>query len=293
MKVLSVFYHGNTELGPVNVGRLSYAQGEGYFEYDANFLKLNLNLSPFYLKSHNLLQKAERHPFKGLHGVFNDSLPDCWGLYVMDKDLRNKGVDIDSLTSLDRLAYVGNRALGALSYQPDEGAQFYADDGSLINLNNLAKESVDLYTGEIEDVLSHLAINGTPSGGARPKAVLGLNGEDTISGAFDLPSGFEHWLAKFPTGTNAEKKAEGAVEFIYSNMARQAGIDFPVTKLILGEDENAYFMIKRFDREIGNKRIHMQTLAGLVHADFRLPDFTYARLLNVCFSVTKSHQEVM
>ena len=55
----------------------------------------------------------------------------------------------------------------------------------------------------------------------------------------DLPEGFEHWLAKFPTGTNAEDKAEGAIEYLYSIMARQAGIDFPETRLVSGENNHA------------------------------------------------------
>jgi len=73
---------------------------------------------------------------------------------------------------------------------------------------------------------------------------------------------------------------------------RNAGINFPETKLIAGKNDNAYFLIKRFDRAEGNKRIHMQTLAGLVNADFRVADFDYDRLLKVCSAITRSHKEV-
>ena len=292
MKVLSVLYHKISGENPLLVGRLSYDSGQGYFEYDSSFLMYELPLSPFELKHHNLLQESKRDPFNGIHGVFNDSLPDGWGLYVMDKDLKKKGVDVDALTPIDRLAYIGDRAMGALSYQPDEGINLFDLKGQHINLEGLAKESVDLYTGETEEVLNHLAINGTPSGGARPKILIGISAYETVHGAFDLPPGFEHWIAKFPTGTNQEKKAEGSVEYLYSLMARAAGINIPETRLIPGNDNNAYFLIKRFDRNKHNQRVHMHTLAGLIHANFRTADYTYEGLFNVCRAVTKSHFEV-
>jgi serine/threonine-protein kinase HipA len=292
MRVISVYYHRYSNTEPVFVGRLVHDEGLSHFEYDAGFLVLGLNISPFKLEMHGLLQSAPSHPFSGLHGLFNDSLPDGWGMYLMDKDFKNHGISLDDIYPIDRLAYMGSRAMGALSYLPDDGNKFHSNNGEHLNLNQLAKESINLYTGEIDEVLSHLAINGTPSGGARPKVLLGLKGKETISGAYDLPEDFEHWLAKFPTGKNAEDKAEGAIEYIYSIMARQAGIDFPETKLVAGENGNAYFLIKRFDRAEGNKRIHMQTLAGLVNADFRVADFDYDRLLKVCSAITKSHKEV-
>ncbi|WED23663.1 type II toxin-antitoxin system HipA family toxin [Vibrio sp. JC009] len=292
MKILSVFYHGDPKEKSIYVGRLAYDDSRGYFEYDSDFLKRGLPLSPFQLHPHDQLQEAKREPFNGIQGVFNDSLPDGWGLYVMDKHLRKKGVDIDSFTPVDRLAYIGDRAMGALSYQPDEGIKLFDTQGKHIDLDGLAKESIELYTGETEEVLNHLAINGTPSGGARPKALLGINGAETIYGAYDLEPGFEHWIAKFPTGTSPEKKSEGSIEYLYSLMAKRAGIDFPETRLVSGTDDNAYFLIKRFDRLSDNQRVHMHTLAGLVNANFRVPDFTYESLFNVCKAVTKSHAEV-
>ncbi len=292
MKILSVFYHADATEKPDFVGKLAYDRGQGYFEYDSDFLKKELPLSPFQLQHHNQLQPSPQTPFNGIHGVFSDSLPDGWGLYVMDKDLRKKKVNVDALTVVDRLAYIGDRAMGALSYQPDEGSKWFDSKDSSVDIDILARESVELYTGATEDVLDHLAINGTPSGGARPKALLGINGSKTVYGAYDLEAGFEHWLAKFPTGTNPEKKAEGSVEYLYSVMARASGIDFPDTRLVQGNDSNAYFVIKRFDRQPGNQRVHMHTLAGLVHANFRVPDFSYENLFNVCKSVTKSHEEV-
>lgn len=290
MKVLSVYYHGQSG-DPLFAGRLSYLDNKGYFEYSPDFLAQGINLSPFSLKLHGQLQIADATPFKGLHGIFNDSLPDGWGLYIMDKTFRQRGIETGSISPLDRLAYMGDRAMGALSYRPDEGAEHISLTVEKLDINALARESVDLYTGNIDEVLDSLAINGTPSGGARPKILLGLKGEDAVSGVSDLPEGYEHWLAKFPTGTSAEKKSEGSIEFIYSNLARQAGIHFPETRLIAGEDDNHYFLTKRFDRDPNNQRVHIHTLAGLINADFRVADCDYQTLIKVCSELTKSHEE--
>lgn len=57
--------------------------------------------------------------FKGLFGVFADSLPDSYGELLLDRYLRRKGIDINSLSSLDRLTYVGSSGMGLLEYFPD------------------------------------------------------------------------------------------------------------------------------------------------------------------------------
>ena len=290
MKILSVYFHGG-EGEPINIGRLAAHQHKCHLELSSEFVASGMNLSPFMLKPTTELQEAQPTPFNGLHGVFNDSLPDGWGLILMDRAFKQHGIDTASITPVDRLAYMGDRAMGALSYKPDDGKQFFEDADDELDLDALATESVRLYEGEIEEVMDCLAINGTPSGGARPKVLLGLNGNKVIAGAGDLPDGFGHWLAKFPTGTSADKKSEGAIEFIYSNMARQAGVDFSKTRLVPGTEDNDYFVTNRFDRDDGNKRIHVHSLAGLINADFRVPDCDYETLIKVCSHLTKSHEE--
>ena len=291
MKVLRVIYHGLQAQQPCQLGRLAYRDGHAFFEYDPDFLRRDINISPVQLKLTTGLQESPPDPFLGLHGVFNDSLPDGWGLYLMDKVFRQNGVDPAQVTPIDRLAFTGNRAMGALSYEPDEGAQFESARSQPIELDIVAREAVSLYAGDLNEVLEHHALHGTPSGGARPKILVGLYGDEAITGAEDLPPGFSHWLAKFPTGSTPDKKAEGAIEYIYSEMARLAAINMAVSQLVPGDDGNAYFLSKRFDRKPGNKRVHVHTVAGLVHANFRVADFEYGELVKLCGYLTKSHAE--
>ena len=291
MKVLRVLFHGFDTDSPVLAGRLAYRERRGYFEYAPEFLQRGVNLSPLNLQWEPALQQAPIDPFNGLHGVFSDSLPDGWGLYLMDKVFRQNQMDPASITPIDRLAYVGTRTLGALSYEPDEGARFEAVPCAALSLSVVGREATDLYQGSVHDVMAHHAVHGTPSAGARPKILIGLDGDAAITGSGNLPTGYSHWLAKFPTGQTDEQKSEGAIEYIYAELARRAGINMAPSRLIPGDNGNAYFLSRRFDRKPDNRRQHVHSVAGLVHADFRLPDFDYAELLKLCGFLTKSHAE--
>ena len=295
MTALNVFLHnpGQTML----LGRLAYQNGLGHLELDSDFLRQNINLSPLQLKPTATLQTAKRSPFNGLHGVFADSLPDGWGLLLMDRRLRQKGIAVHTITPLDRLAYIGDRAMGALSYQPDTGLSDIDSSDNLLSLNTLAQDALEIFQGSTKDVTKQLLIVGGSPGGARPKATIGLDGDKAIAGATDLPPGYQHWLVKFPTGKDVEARNEGAVEYVYSLMALQAGIDFAQTRLIEVDAGHRYFAAKRFDRQLNpntgdtNTRVHMHTFAGLVNADFRVPDADYELLIRATSHITKSHQD--
>jgi len=297
VKIISVYYHGLERKGlkykPMLAGEITYTVNTAHFQYDSDFLDLGLNLSPFALKQIPELQESKTTPFNGLHGLFADSLPDGWGMLIMDRTLKQHHINIADINPVDRLAFIGDRAMGALSYQPDEGAEFISSPKGEVSIDSLAKESIKIYTGEVDGVLDEVADSSISPGGARPKSLIALSGSKSISGAHDAPEGYEHWMAKFPAGKNPDNKAEGPIEYIYSLMARHAGITFPETKLIQSDNsDNFYFLTKRFDRVGNNRRIHMHTLAGLINANFRVADCDYETLLKVCYKLTGSHDEV-
>lgn len=290
MSALLVYFH-HTDNETQLLGRLIYKEGLTYLELDNAFVERGINISPLKLKLDGSLQVASRTPFNGLHGVFADSLPDGWGLLLMDRHFRQSAMSLERITPLDRLAYMGDRAMGALSYQPDlgvvEGNQY-----DPVILNEIAQESLQLYQGSVEEVTTQLTILGGSPGGARPKAIIGLNGNQAISGAGNLPDNYQHWLVKFPTGQSTVARAEGVVEYLYSIMARNAGICFPKTQLIETAQGPGYFACQRFDRGDKNQRIHMHTFAGLVNADFRIPDADYGLLMRATSHITRSHPDL-
>lgn len=291
MKLLNVLYHGFSGDKPVMMGRLAWHDRRAWFEFSAEFLQRDTNPSPFSLDLTTILQKAPLEPFNGLHGLFSDSLPDGWGLYLMDKVFRQTGRDPAVVTPLDRLAYMGRRAMGAISYEPDEMENAERHMGMKLDIDIVGNEATRLYQGGLSEVLEHHAVNGTPSAGARPKILIGLRGDTAIEGAGDLPSEYSHWLVKFPTSQTPDKKSEGTIEYIYAVMARHAGSDMSETRLSQARDGNAYFMTRRFDRTSGNRRHHVHSVAGMLNTDFRGANFEYKELIKLCGMLTHSHSE--
>ena len=291
MKLLNVVYHGFGGDQPVRMGRLAWHDQIAWFEFTAEFIQHNFNPSPFSLDLATTLQKAPQEPFGGLHGLFNDSLPDGWGLYILDKAFRQAGRDPAMVSPLDRLAFVGRRTMGAISYEPDEMENAERPTVGELDLDTVGNEATRLYQGELQEVLEHHAVNGTPSAGARPKILIGLSSDRAIEGAGDLPPGYSHWLVKFPTGQTPDKKSEGTIEHIYAVMAHHAGINMAETRLAQAREGNAYFLTRRFDRAADNHRRHVHSVAGLLNADFRTADFEYRELIRLCGMLTHSHSE--
>ena len=286
IKELKVGLDFGTKIQPV--GRLAILNGIIYFEYDNTFLEGNLEISPIKLPLQRGVVELPRDPFEGLAGIFNDSLPDGWGRLLFDRMLRNEGILSSEITPLDRLAHVGLQGLGALVYEPDESPKF---DDEIIDLDVLASQTKEVLEGDSDEVIAELlALNGS-SAGARPKALIGVDKErKNISfGALQLSDDFEHWMVKFPNSQDG--KDAGAIEYVYALMATEAGITMPNVHLFSSQKGNGYFAVKRFDRE-GNKRLHMHTVSGLIHSNFRFPSLDYEDLLSLTSYLTKDIREV-
>lgn len=270
----------------VVVGQLALYQGKLYFEYDPGFLHTGLELSPFSLPLKAGAVSAESTPWGGLFGLFNDSLPDGWGLLLMDRHLRSQGVETRYLTPLDRLAYMGNRTMGALTYEPARDVDTEAFE---IDLGLMASSAINIYQGRSSKLLSQIAQAGGSPAGARPKVLVHLSGDRMISGEAESPQGFEPWIIKF--FSDNDHPDAGRIEYAYSLMAQDAGIDMPETRLFHDDNGRVWFGIKRFDRE-GQQRIHMHTLGGLLNADFRLPSLDYIDVLRATQTLTRNATDV-
>ena len=269
-------------------GRLALKDRQILFEYDTAFLASGIELSPIKLPLRSGVLITDTAIFDGLFGVFNDSLPDGWGRLLLDRAVEKHGIRRGQLNPLDRLAYVGRYGMGALSYEPERSEP--AATNALLALYNLAEESSIVLAGENEEAFEELlALNGSASG-ARPKIVVQVRTDKKrmIHGQQKLQSGYSHWMIKFPL--SQDTRDIGAIEYAYSLMARDAGIDMPQTHLFRTK-KNKYFGTKRFDRE-DDARIHMHSLGGLIHADHRSPSLDYDMVLRVTQALTKNVQDV-
>ena len=288
MKKLNV-YLKEKETTKILVGTLVETDNKHFFfEYSENFLAHKANISPFKLQFSGGLQKnTDTYP-RDTFGVFNDSLPDGWGMPLMNKAFRKSNRDIRNITVIDRLAYVGSNGMGALTYEPADKINFTHDN--LLDLFKLSENALDVLQGKTEKILPVMAKAGGSPGGARPKILAGFNGEKLISGENELPTEYEHWLIKFRSENDF--KDAGKIEYIYAQMAEKAGLNISESHLFHDNRGNSYFGTKRFDRLMNNKRIHTHTLSNLIHADFRLPSLDYEILLKVCSRLTENYEEV-
>lgn len=266
------------------VGEIVRADRTIYFRYNANFLRSGLNISPLKLPFNNEIHSANPEPFDGLFGVFNDSLPDGWGRLLLDRTLASKGVNMQHLTPLERLAYVGDRGAGALCYKPkfDEDEPMTPE----IELDIIAREINHILKGSDSDIIEELFTLGGSSGGARPKVFVGYNNVtgELIHGQHQMTEGFEDWIIKFPSSTDSNEIAN--IEYAYHKMALKAGLEMSECKLFTGLSGRAYFGTKRFDRLKGN-RIHMHTASGLMHDNFRMSTMDYGHLMDCAFRLEK------
>ena len=89
------------------------------FEYDGKWLEDGYSISPFELPLERGVKISRAMPFDGGFGVFDDSLPDGWGLIILDRYLRLHNINPNELTILDRLSLVGKNGRGALEFIPD------------------------------------------------------------------------------------------------------------------------------------------------------------------------------
>lgn len=267
------------------VGQLVEHRGRVGFEYAPAFIAAGRSISPLKLPLKPELVWAPAHD--RLHGVFDDALPDGWGMLLMDRHFRRSGLNITSISVLDRLAYLGDRTMGALSFFPPADDRPTHSDS--IDLQQLSDAAEQVIAGAISEVLPQLQYAGGTPGGARPKVLVAVCGDQMRTGTDLPPEGYESWLIKF-TGKH-EAADTGAVEHVYANLARRAGIRVPETRLFVTAAGQRCFGVRRFDR-VGATRLHIHTLAGLLNADIRVPNLDYDYFFRVTSQLTRSHVDV-
>ncbi len=268
----------------VEVGELVLHKRELLFKYYPAFLKSGLNISPIKLPFEAGVQKGDPRLFDGLFGVFNDSLPDGWGRLLLNRSLTTLGKNPFELSSLDRLAYVGQNGSGALIYEPTIENSDYRRIN--IELDQLAEQAQELIEGTSAELIEELFALGGSSGGARPKIYADYNKqEDKLALCYEeLPENFERWIIKFPASSDQQDIAQ--IEYAYYLMAREANIQMTSSRLFEGSSGKKYFGTQRFDR-IGDERLHMHSASGLLHDDFRYSQLDYGHLLNYAFELER------
>ncbi len=254
------------------------------FEYSNEWLRAGTELAPLHMARAPgvfIFPELSRDSFYSLPALLADALPDRFGNSLVTAWLAEQGVDRQSITALDRLAYASSRTMGALTFAPPTGP--LRGDVDMVNVADLVSAARSALAGnllsEAHGTLRQLISVGSSAGGARAKAVVAFNPltGDLRSGQLDAPDGFEQWLLKLdgvgdPAGQHdplTSSQQYCRTEFAYYLMAISAGITMSPSRL-LHEGPRAHFMTRRFDRGSAGQRIHMSTLCALAHLDFNM-----------------------
>ena len=274
------------------IGAVTLGEGDrvAAFEYDPGFAASGIELSPFQmpLRGGRVYRFPALSPesFAGLPGLLADSLPDRYGNALIDAWLATRNREPESFDAVERLCYVGKRGMGALEFAPAHGPR--PTPSHIVDVEALAELAAEVLA-EREDLAASLRKSGkrealreilrvgTSAGGARPKALITLDPRtnEVRSGQLDADPEFEHWILKFDGAGDDSRdlgasRGYGAIELVYAEMARRAGIEMTECRL-LEERGRRHFMTRRFDRTAGGAKLHMQSLAALSHLDYRQP----------------------
>ena len=282
------------------IGTMIEHQGVIYFEYDKEFKLNGLEISP--IKLHTLKTKdAYTSPdhvtlYHGIAGVFFDSLPDKHGMPFIDRYFEKQGLKPFEVILLHKLAFIGDRGMGAIEYVPKEDDTAVTSDIA-INAKEAyeeMKQGIQSDDSSIESLMN-IRQSVSPIGGGRPKMLVQYNYDtkEIRLNKKELHQGYIRAIIKF------DEIYEGVgsigltkLEYIFMSMAKEVGINTSEFQLI-NEGDAKHLLVKRFDRDDNDEKIHMCTAAGLMHLDISILKATsYEYLFMLTRNVCKSQENI-
>ena len=282
------------------IGTILLKDGVVYFEYDKEFKTSGLEISPLKLplSLNGVYTNNDDRYFEGLAGVFHDTLPDKFGIKVIERYFESKNIPPHELTIIQKLMFVGDKSIGAITYKPVAHKVEEKKINELIELQNFYENAKKIISGdaiEVVDEMLNFMDSAASAGGARAKAIIGYNSDtkEMISGVKrELKKDFEHYLLKFDIARDDGSSSDYTrLEYLYMNMAKEVGIDVPNIEL-LSHGNLAHYLIKRFDR-INGEALHLHSVTGLTHTNFNIPmHYFYDELLRLTRYLTGSQQAV-
>ena len=283
MKKLEVFFCGWGQKWLL--GTLADNGKDLLFEYSQAALAKGIEFSPrsLRLQAHAYGDFPE-HQYR-LPGLIADALPDGWGMLLMDRLFAKLGFERSQISPLDRLAFIGERAVGALTFEPGSDIELAPADLKLLALAKAAKAVI---AGKESAALKQLILLGGSPHGARPKVLVQYDAAAGLISTDETAAGTP-WLVKFQG--RDEHKEVCAVEHLYAQLARNCRLEMPRTQYFDLDQSLAGFGIERFDRYQG-MRVPVHTLAGALNTNFRLAGIGYQSLLRATRLFTQSEREV-
>ena len=263
---LEVFYCGKL------VGTLSTTPGNHKcaFEYSREWLADGFSISPLELPLRSGIQLPRTDYFYGNFGIFEDSMPDGYGNYLLNRILRKYGTSLTEMNPVERLSFIGEKGMGALTYVP--GTTICTDEETS-TLDWMQQDALDVLSEKDFSSAETLYINSGNSGGCRPKCLW--KDEDGS------------WLVKFRH--TYDPVDIGQREYGILLKAKECGITVPDCKLFNGR----YLGTRRFDITPDGTRLHVATASALLCESIRLPMMDYRRLIRFTAYLTQDMSQAL
>ncbi|MFA6397160.1 MAG: type II toxin-antitoxin system HipA family toxin [Sulfurimonas sp.] len=277
------------------IGSLLESNGEILFRFDS--IRPPFEPSPLnapYQKG--IMRFRDLEFFEGLPGFISDALPDQYGNDLIEFYHKNIDPSVE-LNTIDKLIFIGNNALGAIRFEPRYEMGF-EKVAKFITAKELGQKAHRIEKGGISDASDLIAfiIKSSSLGGAKKKAKVYF---DPKSSQFSLEPSYGTIASIVKLGTRDREDENNAlrVEYVYSLLAKSAGINIPNTHLII-DGETAHYVIERFDIDhVNGEKFHVHSFAGIKHHNIRntskLLDYVNLFELEGLFELTNSDMDQM
>lgn len=274
------------------IGALGYASSEtkvATFEYQDDFVKMEVEVSPLEVPirvPRHTFSHISQRTFRGVPGFIADALPDKFGNQLIDQYFTDQGINSKDITTLDRLLYVGKRAMGALEFEPSESfdvnnSELQLDVKKLSELAELVISKKERFRKKLESSDRATALKllriGSSAGGARSKALVAVDKKGNLyDGTVNHDFKCRYYILKFDSSSNKDRdssdpKGTPRIEYIYNLIAKKCGINIPDVNYIENGDD-FHFLIERFDRvrkksnDFKMDKVHYVSWCGIAHA---------------------------
>lgn len=278
----------NVKIFGVDMGLLHYHNNEILFDYYPSFIETGLEPSPLLMQN---IQKSYSHStleyrdWLHLPAMIADTLPDHFGISVMGIYLAQKGIAYNDLSPLEKLSYVGDRGIGATTYEPSEFEHpLNSGEIDLTILQEMCEEVIQEKTknelvqfSKSENLLQDLMLVSSTAGGAQPKALIHRKGDHILSGLSSPKEGYAYEIIKI---INEDTIDEGKIEHLYYKIAIANNIPMSKSEL-LHHKGFSHFVTQRFDKSSSGEKMHVQTLSALTGEYFRSNTTSFEKIMKI------------
>jgi Uncharacterized protein related to capsule biosynthesis enzymes len=260
---VQIYFHGK----PLGVMARDAVTHTAQFEFYPEFLQKGWGISPILFPMEKIRNQPKILTFEntgGLPPFLMDTLPGAYARDLLGYALQGTQQTPEKLSSQSYLSLLGNRGMGAFSFEPSGYPELNAVE--TVDFDMLVRYARQLYDGSAlrlsDRRLRELLRSGLFTRGSWPKALIAINDftGEVMSGQGAVPEGFDGWIIKLD-GVRAESQKVLGLEYEYYKKALDCGIAMAPCRT-LRDGHKVHLLCKRFDR-LGSEKIHVQSFASL------------------------------